>query len=106
MFAVTNETTKYKLILGMYSGTAGDSLRVHRGYPFSTRDRDHDSSPQNCAVHYRGAWWYFRCHHSNLNGFYYNGSHSSTADGVNWYAWKGHYYSAKRAEMKIRPVNF
>ena len=57
-------------------------------------------------MRYRGAWWYSNCHESNLNGFYYNGSHSSVGDGVNWNAWKGYYYSAKRAEMKIRPVNF
>ncbi|CAH3178603.1 unnamed protein product, partial [Porites evermanni] len=106
MFALTNETTKYKLSLGMYSGTAGDSLTsFHRDQPFSTRDQDHDADPENCAVTYRGAWWYSNCHRSNLNGFYYNGLHSSFADGVNWYTWKGYKYSAKRAEMKIRPVN-
>ncbi|XP_067037288.1 microfibril-associated glycoprotein 4-like [Acropora muricata] len=102
MFAVANETAKYKLSLGKYSGTAGDSLSYHLGAPFSTKD----SSSSSCAVTYKGAWWYKGCHASNLNGIYHHGKHSSFADGVNWYDWKGHYYSAKRAEMKIRPSGF
>jgi len=105
MFAVTSERTKYKLSLGTYSGTAGDSLSGHRGYPFTTKDQDNDSlSSVNCAVSSKGAWWYYKCHASNLNGLYHHGQHSSDADGVNWGAWKGYNYSAKRAEMKIRPV--
>ncbi|KAL9985569.1 hypothetical protein ACROYT_G007990 [Oculina patagonica] len=107
MFAVTSERTKYKLSLGTYSGTAGDSLSGHRGYSFSTKDQDNDDwSSGNCALKYKGAWWNESCYHSNLNGLYHHGKHSSYADGVNWYHWKGWYYSAKRAEMKIRPVHF
>jgi len=105
MFAVTSERTKYKLSLGTYSGTAGDSLSGHRGHPFTTKDQDNDSHKSvNCAVSNKGAWWYKSCHASNLNGLYHHGQHSSHADGVNWAAWKGYKYSAKRAEMKIRPV--
>ena len=91
----------------LFSGTAGDSLSHHRGQPFTTKDQDNDSVSANCAVDYKGAWWYHRgCHNSNLNGVYHHGQHSSYADGVNWKSWKGYNYSAKRAEMKIRPVNF
>ena len=90
-----------------FLGTAGDYFSWHRGQPFSTKDQDNDSYKSiNCAVYYKGAWWYKNCHESNLNGLYRHGSHSSYADGVNWRAWKGYYYSAKRAEMKIGPVNF
>ena len=88
----------------LFAGTAGDSFSGHRGYPFTTKDLDNDSWSSNCAVTYKGAWWYTACHASNLNGQYHHGAHSSSADGVNWGAWKGHKYSAKRAEMKIRPV--
>ncbi|XP_078377661.1 ryncolin-1-like [Oculina patagonica] len=104
MFAVTSERTKYQLGLGSYSGTAGDSLSGHRGHPFTTKDQDNDTWYSNCAVTFKGAWWYTHCHASNLNGKYHHGKHSSYADGVNWYTWKGYYYSAKRSEMKIRPA--
>ena len=89
----------------LFLGTAGDSLSYHRSQPFATKDNGSESA-RNCALSFKGAWWYHGCHYSNLNGFYHHGSHSSYADGVNWYAWKGYYYSVKRAEMKIRPVNF
>ena len=91
-----------------FSGSAGDSLASHRSYPFTTKDQDNDSSSnRSCAVTFKGAWWYSDCHHSNLNGLYHQGGeHWSYADGINWGSWKGHYYSMKRAEMKIRPVNF
>ena len=90
-----------------FTGTAGDSLSGHRGAPFSTKDSDNDSSSsEHCAVSYKGAWWYTGCHSSNLNGIYRHGKHSSYADGVNWNHWKGYYYSAKKAEMKIRPAGF
>ncbi|XP_020608625.1 microfibril-associated glycoprotein 4-like [Orbicella faveolata] len=105
MFAVTSERTKYKLSLGTYSGTAGDSLSIHRGSPFSTKDHDNDKWGSNRAVRYKGAWWYDHCHHSNLNGLYHHGKHSGF-HGVNWGTWKGYSYSVKRAEMKIRPVMF
>ena len=91
----------------LFSGTAGDSLSYHRGQAFTTKDQDNDSSSTNCAVYYKGAWWFASgCHTSDLNGLYHHGKHSSYADGVNWYHWKGYKYSVKRAEMKIRPVKF
>ena len=97
---------KYRFFQFHSPGNAGDSLSFHRGSPFSTKDRDNDGLSNNCATRFKGAWWYERCHESNLNGLYHRGRHSSYADGVNWFHWKGHHYSVKRAEMKIKPVNF
>ena len=89
------------------SGNSGDSLSWHRGMPFTTKDQDnYNKTDNNCAINYKGAWWYKNCHNSNLNGLYRRGNHSSYADGVNWKDWKGHYYSLKKTEMKIRPVDF
>ena len=75
---------------------------------FTTKDRDNDISSgyDNCAVIYKGAWWYEKCHNSNLNGMYQRGHHSSYADGVNWRTWKGDHYSLKKTVMKIRPRFF
>eukprot|EP00058_Branchiostoma_floridae_P020034 XP_002605524.1 hypothetical protein BRAFLDRAFT_104091 [Branchiostoma floridae] len=94
----------YKLHIGTYSGTSGNSLTGHDGKPFSTKDRDNDEDSVNCAQSYKGAWWYVDCHSSNLNGLYHLGPHESNADGVNWNRWKGYNYSLKRTEMKIRPA--
>ena len=70
---------------------------------FSTKDNDNDHYyAGNCSQTYNGAWWYNACHSFNLNGLYLNGSHSSYADGVKWYSFRGHYYSLKRTEMKVK----
>ncbi|XP_078367167.1 uncharacterized protein LOC144651149 [Oculina patagonica] len=69
-FGVMSENEKYKLILGSYSGTAGDSLASHDCQMFSTQDEDNDRYGGNCATSYQGAWWYNKCRNSNLNGIY------------------------------------
>ena len=102
-FIVGNVDTKYTLTVGGYSGNAGDSLSGHNSMKFSTHDQDNDIyRTVNCAHDYKGAWWYTGCHVSNLNGKYLPGAHSTDADGVNWKHFKGHKYSFKVSEMKIR----
>ncbi|XP_038230536.1 ficolin-2-like [Dermochelys coriacea] len=104
-FRVSGDTEKYTLIVGPFvNGTAGDSLMEHNGMMFSTHDNDNDWSVGNCALAFKGAWWYKECHASNLNGLYLKGAHESYADGVNWMSSKGDRYSYKMAEMKIRPM--
>jgi hypothetical protein len=102
-FAVGSESSRYIMHCGKYYGNAGDSLSYHNNTQFSTKDKDNDKWSSNCAEEFKGAWWYKYCHRSNLNGRYLNGPHQSEADGVNWYSWKGHYYSLKFTEMKLRP---
>ena len=102
-FSVGDSSSKYILSVSGYSGTAGDSLALHNGHRFSTRDQDNDNAPLgNCARWFKGAWWYRKCHASNLNGLYHGGPHSSNADGVNWRTWRGFNYSLKFSEMKLR----
>lgn len=101
-FAITSECDKYRLSLGAYSGTAGDSLRHHAGKAFSTRDRDNDVYSGHCARQFQGSWWYGNCHDSNLNGRYFGGPYSSYADGIVWEEWRSNQYSLKTVEMKLR----
>ncbi|XP_040014026.1 tenascin-like [Xiphias gladius] len=102
-FAIAEPRTRYKVYIGAYSGTAGDSMTYHQGRPFSTFDNDNDIAVTNCALSYKGAFWYKNCHRVNLMGKYGDNSHSK---GINWFHWKGHEHSIEFAEMKIRPANF
>ncbi|XP_047555891.1 tenascin isoform X11 [Lutra lutra] len=102
-FSVGDAKTRYKLRVEGYSGTAGDSMAYHNGRSFSTFDKDTDSAITNCALSYKGAFWYKNCHRVNLMGRYGDNNHSQ---GVNWFHWKGHEYSIQFAEMKLRPSNF
>ena len=102
-FRVLDSSRKYRLIIGGYSGDAGDGMVYHNGMSFTTFDNDNDQNPdRNCAIKYKGAWWYNACHYSNLNGQYFSGYHISFANGINWSHWKGYNYSLKTTEMKLR----
>ena len=61
---VEGEDQEYKLHIGGYTGTAGDSMtgrHPNNGMRFSTRDRDNDGlSSVNCAQSYSGGWWFNR----------------------------------------------
>ncbi|XP_056001687.1 fibrinogen C domain-containing protein 1-B-like [Ostrea edulis] len=99
-FSIGDENHGYALHVRDYDGTAGESLiNPHNGKQFDTIDHYNSN---NCAYRYKGAWWYNKCHASNLNGMYLAGNHTSYADGINWFAWHGYYYSLKTTEMKVR----
>ncbi|XP_073319769.1 tenascin-like [Pagrus major] len=93
----------YRLSVGGYSGTAGDSLSYHNNRVFSTRDRDPAPFITRCAMSYRGGWWYKNCHEANLNGLY---GIDVKHQGVIWTSWKGKEHSIPFTEMKIRPAAF
>ena len=99
-FNIGDEQAKYRLEVGLYSGTAGDALAQHNDMAFSTKDRDNDGWSSNCAVRYTGAWWYEHCHHSNLNGQYLGDK--SDNRGARWIYFRSS-LSLKFTEMKLRP---
>ena len=105
-FNIGDEQAKYRLEVGLYSGTAGDSLRTGfnlNNMAFSTKDRDNDICSCNCAVDWTGAWWYRNCQHSNLNGKYLGAKHVNVYNGVRWRDFHVG-LSLKYAEMKLRPA--
>ena len=103
-FAIGDVSTYYRLNIGEYSGTAGDSLTpFHSNMSFSTYDEDHDPWGGNCALKNKGAWWYKGCVWSNLNGLYF-GSPVSNITGMTWFYWKNKWEVLKKSEMKIRQV--
>ncbi|TNN40047.1 Angiopoietin-related protein 2 [Liparis tanakae] len=105
-FHIEPESDWYRLRLGQYHGTAGDSLSWHNNKAFTTLDRDKDSYTGNCAHYQKGGWWYHMCAHSNLNGVWYRGGHyrSRYQDGVYWAEFHGGAYSLKRVSMMIKPT--
>ena len=82
----------------------GDGMTDSLGHKFSTKDQDNDGSKGfDCARYHRGGWWYSACFRCHLNGEYFKGTPNKWWNGINWYPWKGKFYSLKFTEMKIRP---
>ncbi|XP_077969806.1 microfibril-associated glycoprotein 4-like [Styela clava] len=104
-FALGSAETKYRLSVGGFSGTAGDSLSYHNKNKFSTADQDNDQHSSNCASVHGGGWWFNACDHSNLNGQYHvGGAYSGSENGVEWEKWPHNgQYSMKKTVMKLRP---
>ena len=101
-FSVDGPDQKYRLHIGQGTGTSGsyDAMAYHNNMNFSTFDHDNDQdSGGNCAVNFKGAWWYNSCYKSNLNGRH---TASSTQHRVPWHnGSKWVYYPS--VEMKVRP---
>lgn len=62
-----------------WSPPPGDSMTYHQGRPFSTYDFDNDIAVTNCALSYKGAFWYKNCHRVNIMGRYGDDSHSKVS---------------------------
>jgi len=92
------------LSIGPCSGNAGDQLQYHNGAPFSTYDLDNDSYSGNCAKSYQGAWWYKKCHASNLNGRNFGDLKTPYAQGIVWKSITTHYKSLKFVKMMVKPA--
>ena len=96
--------TNYTLTLGAGRGTKNymfDAMRHHNGNQFTTYDVDNDKWSNNCALTFRGGWWYNSCYNANFNGR--NGVKSG--QGIAWN--KDHHrnsVSIQSVEMKIKPA--
>ena len=87
---------------------SGDSLSYQKDQLFSTKDVDNDHrGDESCSNTFLGAWWYNDCHHSNLNGHYFDENETpGYANGVVWDHFRGYHESLKRVTMKVRPEGF
>ncbi|XP_044270107.1 angiopoietin-related protein 1-like [Tribolium madens] len=107
LFAIGSELEGYSLkVLGGYSGDAGDSLSYSAGTKFSTKDKDQDHSPNNCADIHGGAWWYRNCMHALLTGNYMKESVPPDQEHkiMYWESFRGTRYSLKIARMMVKPI--
>ncbi|RUS91589.1 hypothetical protein EGW08_000704 [Elysia chlorotica] len=106
-FYVESEKDHYRLFVGGFTGSAGDSLSYHNMMAFSTEDVDNDLHERHCAAENKSGWWYSSCFYSQLNGRYHTAWYSKTnyADGIVWYTLKDNeFYSLKKVEMKLKPL--
>ncbi|XP_062571324.1 ryncolin-4-like, partial [Saccostrea cucullata] len=61
-------TQEQNVSIGDSMLTADSSFRLPGMY-FTTYDRDNDrSSDYNCAIRFKGGWWFNRCYNAFLNG--------------------------------------
>ena len=103
-FKIASESEGYMLKVSGYYGNAGDSLLYHNGSKFSTKDRDNDYSPSNCAQGHGGAWWFKSCLFSSLNGLFPN-ENEEDPKYMSWYHLYNKYGGFIYSEMKIKYSN-
>ena len=103
IFKVADETDGYRLTIGGYSGTAGDSMAFHNGTMFSTMDRDNDNSNTTDCVKScgGGAWWHGECCYASLNSIY-SQQFSFFRYGIRWYTFHHDKQSFRSTKMMIR----
>ncbi|XP_059176583.1 techylectin-5A-like [Physella acuta] len=92
-FSLSDETDGYRLHVNGFAGNALDGLVVHNTMQFTTFDVDNDMNSNNCADVCNGAWWFFNCCSSDLNGDW----------GTKSFFWKN-LSTASFSEMKFRYV--
>ena len=103
VFSVGDASTNYRFTVSGFTGNCGDSLAYHNGQMFTTTDRDNDeSSSRNCAIVYKGGFWYNDCHEANPTGIYYPGAGSPFGQGLSWATCYGQVYSPKVYILKFK----
>ncbi|CAC5416745.1 Fibrinogen-like protein 1,Fibrinogen-like protein A,Tenascin,Ryncolin-2,Ryncolin-4,Fibrinogen C domain-containing protein 1-A,Angiopoietin-2,Ficolin-2,Ryncolin-1,Tenascin-R,Ryncolin-3,Ficolin-1,Fibrinogen C domain-containing protein 1-B,Fibrinogen C domain-containing protein 1 [Mytilus coruscus] len=107
-FSIGDADSKYKLTIGGYTGTAGDSMKdpdiTLNGMMFSTTDQDNDEKSKHCARDIKkGPWWHRACSYSNLNSQYKSEGFNEGQNTIHWKTWHG-VKALKVSEMKIKPL--
>ena len=103
VFSIGSASTNYLLTVSGFAGNCGDSLALHNGQMLTTIDRDNDGWWGNCAVSYKGGFWYYSaCHQANPTGMYYPGVGSPRGQGLAWYPCYEYEYSPKMYILKFK----
>ena len=108
LFQVGGAETNYRLTIGQAHGVGStfDGMAHQNGRPFSTPDRDNDADTSgSCAIRHGGAWWYYGCVRSNINGKYPSQNPPSLNPDflVGWYTTSTTPVHFTKIQMKIRP---
>ena len=100
-FRVEGPENKYRMHIGGGDTPTGvtDFMAHHNNSYFSTKDRENDASQGNCAVIWKGAWWWNNCGHTSPNGPHFS---SITAYRISIFTGSRWVYYPNY-EMKIRP---
>ena len=106
-FMIADESDGYRLNVADYSGNAGDAFnlvqsdRITNGMKFTTFDRDNDLFLRNCAIDFKGGWWFRACHFSHLNALYPKSPITSNSY-MSWRTIDNNHGNINFSEMKIR----
>ncbi|VDI61658.1 Hypothetical predicted protein, partial [Mytilus galloprovincialis] len=97
IFRVSDETDKYRLVIGEYQGDAGDSMFYNNNQIFHTKDQD--STNNGCSFARYAGFWFYGCTWANPNGRWLPGIDSW--DSNHWITWLPKLGMSK-ISMKIR----
>ena len=103
-FKVGSQDEGYVLTLGGFSSTPSfkdDFTLMSNGMKFTTRDKDQDTLPTNCASTFIGGWWHKNCFLAKFTGPHFEGHHGF-ALGISWEAITSRNFSFKKVSMKVR----
>ena len=106
-FSVGPESGNYKMTVTGYDrdSTGTDVMLYHNGMMFTTYDRDNDPSGGNCAIDWKGGWWYKKCYIVNPTGVY-GWDAACDGRGIVWefvHGYKCRYYAFKHMTFTLIP---
>ncbi|XP_059162805.1 ryncolin-4-like isoform X2 [Physella acuta] len=101
-FKVGNEADLYRLYFNNKTDNPLDLFTYNNGMPFSTFDRDHDRTENNCAASCAGGWWYKACSYVKLTGDW---TKLNDCNGMQWTSTETNIVDLEYAEMQLHLVN-
>ncbi|XP_048751141.2 ficolin-2-like [Ostrea edulis] len=106
---VSNESSNYTVEVSGYSGNIGDCFTVAnegkiQNMQFTTYDVDNDGSAANCAVVFKGGWWYNDCYCANPNGLHLPENTTTPLLGIRYGYWSTTNKLLKSIDLMVKRV--